>query len=284
MATFLDWDREVLEECYEVVDAISLHRYFGLHDPQAKDDHAQFLAVNLEMDRQIEEVAAVCDLVRGRKRQGKRLWLSFDEWNVWYRQTDGNGKREEAPRLLEEMYDLRDALVVGGAVNTLLRHADRVRLACLAQLVNVIAPIFTNADGLFRQTIYYPYAWGLAHAKGDVLDLVPEGGASYDVPRTGSVPTLDVAGTFDRATGQSCLLVLNRDLEKARDLEVVWRDGAPSRVVRAEVLTGSDLGAVNSFAEPKRVVPQPLPPPKPGPRVVLELPARSYSLVVLAAS
>ena len=114
--------------------------------------------------------------------------------------------------------------------------------------------------------------------------LVPEGGTSYEVPRTGSVPTLDVAGTFDRASGQSCLLVLNRDLEKPRELEVVWRDGVPTRVVRAEVLTGPDLKAVNSFAEPKRVVPQPLAPPKPGARVVLELPPRSYSVVVLAAS
>lgn len=283
MATFLEWDREVLEACYEVVDAISLHRYFGLQDAQAKDDNARFLSLNLEMDRQIEEVAAVCDLVRGRKRSAKRLWLSFDEWNVWYRQTDGNGQRQEAPRLLEEIYDLRDALVVGGAMNSLLRHADRVRLACLAQLVNVIAPLFTNADAVFRQTIYYPYAWGLAHAKGDVLDLVPEG-ASYELPKTGRVPYLDVAGTFDHDTGRSCLLILNRDLEKARELEVLWRDVVPARVIRAEVLTGNDLKAVNSFAEPKRVTPRPLDPPKPGARMVLELPPTSYSVVVLAAS
>jgi alpha-N-arabinofuranosidase len=281
MATFLEWDREVLEACYDVVDAISLHRYFGLHDPSSEGND-KFLALNLEMDRQIEEVAAVCDLVRGRKRSAKRLWLSFDEWNVWYRETNGNGKREEAPRLLEEIYDLRDALLVGGAINTLLRHADRVRLACLAQLVNVIAPLFTSADGLFRQTILYPYGWGLAHAKGDVLDLVPEGGASYEVPKTGRVPYLDVAGTFDRETGRSCLLVLNRDLEKARELEVVWRDGAPARLVTAEVLTGPDLKAVNSFADPRRVAPQPLAPPRPGARMVLELPPRSYSVVVLA--
>ena len=284
MPTFLEWDREVLEECYDVVDAISLHRYFGLQDAQAIDDNARFLSLNLEMDRQIEEVAAVCDLVRGRKRSAKRLWLSFDEWNVWYRQRDGNGQRQEAPRLLEEIYDLRDALVAGGAINTLLRHADRVRLACLAQLVNVIAPIFTNADGLFRQTIYYPYAWGLAHAKGDVLDLVPEGGDAYDSPKTGRVPYLDVAGTFDRESGRSCLLVLNRHLDKPRELELVWRDGAPARVVSAEALTGPDLKAVNSFAEPKRVVPQPLAPPKPGARMMLELPPRSYSVVVLAVS
>jgi alpha-N-arabinofuranosidase len=169
MATYLEWARVVLEECYDVVDAISLHRYFGLNSDVVKDD-ARFLASNLEMERQIEEVAAVCDYVRGRKKSAKRLWLSFDEWNVWYRQTGGNGRRERAPHLLEEVYDLRDALVVGGALNSLLRHADRVRLACLAQLVNVIAPLVTDATRVVRQTIYYPYAWALAYAKA-VLNL-----------------------------------------------------------------------------------------------------------------
>jgi alpha-N-arabinofuranosidase len=235
------------------------------------------------MDRQIEEVAAVCELVRGRKKSAKRLWLSFDEWNVWYRATNGDGKRQEAPRLLEEVYDLRDALLVGGSVNTLLRHADRVRLACLAQLVNVIAPLVTSADGLLRQSTYHPYAWGLAHARGAVLDLRVETDG-YEVKGLGSVPYLDVAGTFDAQKGESCLLVLNRDLVKARELEIVFREGAPARVVRTEVLTGDDLRAVNTFAEPRRVSPRPLEIPKPGPRMVVELPPRSYSVLVLAAS
>ena len=105
--------------------------------------------------------------------------------------------------------------------------------------------------------------WRLAHAQGDVLDPMPEGCGGYEVPKTGYVLYLDVAGTFDRETGRSCLLVLNRHLDKPRELEVVWRDGAPARVVSADVLTGPDLKAVNSFAEPNRVVPQPLAAPKP---------------------
>src|ERR1035437_4887627 len=116
------------------------------------------------MDRQIEEPLAVCDLVRRHKRSPKKLWLSFDERNVWYRERGGpavNGNRQEAPHLLEEIYNLEDALLVGGLIITLLRNADRVKLACLAQLINVIAPIMTNATGLFRQTIYYPYCWAL---------------------------------------------------------------------------------------------------------------------------
>ena len=111
--------------------------------------------MNLDMDRQIREVAAVCDYVQGLRRSSKRLWLSFDEWNVWYRARSGdavNGRRQFAPKLLEEVYNLEDALLVGGFVNTLLRNADRVRVGCIAQLVNVIAPLVTNDTGVLRQS------------------------------------------------------------------------------------------------------------------------------------
>ena len=117
----------------------------------------------------------------------KKLWLSFDEWNVWYRQRTGDavdGRRQEAPHLLEEIYNLEDALLVGGLLITLLRNADRVKIACLAQLVNVIAPIMTNANGLFRQTIFYPYSWALQYARGRVLNVLIES-PTYDVPRDG---------------------------------------------------------------------------------------------------
>ena len=147
------------------MDAISLHHYFG-NGPETGGDSSKFLAANLLMDQQIGEIIAVCDMVRGRKKRKKQLWLSFDEWNVWYRkntEADMNGLRKEAPHLVEEVYNLEDALVVGGLIISLLRHCDRIRLACLAQLVNDIAPLVTNADGVLRQTIYYPYAWVLKY-------------------------------------------------------------------------------------------------------------------------
>ena len=186
MSTYLTWDREILEECYNEVDAISLHRYFG-NGEETGGDSSKFVALNLTMERQIREVAAVADLVRGRKRSRKRLWLSFDEWNVWYKGDPTNGRQQFAPRLLEEVYNLEDALLVGGIVNTLLRHAARVRLGCLAQLINVIAPITTSKEGLIKHPTYYPYAWALEHAKGEVLDLAVES-ETYDVSKLGSGP------------------------------------------------------------------------------------------------
>ena len=158
--TYLEWDREVLEQCYDYVDALSLHRYLGNTQNETGGDSSKYLALNLSMEKQIAETVAVCDLVRGHKRSPKKLWLSFDEWNVWYRARGGefrNGHGQEAPHLLEEVYNLEDALLVGGILNSLIRNADRVKLACLAQLINVIAPIMTNPNGLLRQTIYYPY-------------------------------------------------------------------------------------------------------------------------------
>src|SRR5687768_14159673 len=147
MPTYLVWDREMLEECYDQVDGISLHAYYGNTTPLTGNSAARYLAMNLDMDRHIHETAAVCDYVQGLKKSSKRLWLSFDEWNVWYRARNGpatDGRRAFAPRLLEEVYNLEDALLVGGLLNTLVRNAERVRVGCLAQLVNVIAPLVTN--------------------------------------------------------------------------------------------------------------------------------------------
>jgi len=281
MPTYLEWDREVLEQCYDYVDAISLHRYFD-NTSETGGDSAKFLALNLSMERQIAEVAAVCDYVQGRKRSPKKLWLSFDEWNVWYRARSGpamDGDRKEAPHLLEEVYNLEDALLVGGLLNSLLRNSNRVRVACLAQLVNVIAPIMTNSNGFYRQTIYYPYNWALQYARGAVLDVLVEPGPSYEVPGYGQVPYLDVAGTINPDDGKVSVFILNRDLSKSHQLELNWEAKAGSRLLTSYVLTGSDLKAVNGFDAPQRVAPQAAEKPLTSGSVTkIELPPRSYSV------
>jgi alpha-N-arabinofuranosidase len=282
MPTYLEWDREVLEQCYEYVDALSLHRYFGNTEEETGKDSAKYLALNLTMDRQILETLAVCDMVRGRKRSPKQLWLSFDEWNVWYRERTGdavNGHQQTAPHLLEEVYNLEDALLVGGLINTLLRHADRVKIACLAQLINVIAPIMTNANGLYRQTIYYPYSWGLEMARGDVLNVLTDS-PMYDIKGIGSVAYLDAVATFSKESGTIALFVLNRDLSNTHEIDVVWEDQAPAKAANAMVLTGNDLKASNSFSEPKRVAPTDFPKPTTsGGHTRFEVPPRSYTAV-----
>jgi alpha-N-arabinofuranosidase len=295
MPTYLVWDREVLEECYDQVDGISLHNYYGNTKELSGNSTARYLAMNLDMERQIHEIAAVCDYVQGIRKSPKRLWLSFDEWNVWYRARSGasvDGRRAFAPKLLEEVYNLEDALLVGGFVNTLLRESERVRLGCLAQIINVIAPLVTNDTSVLRQAIYYPYAWALQYARGRVLDLSVESetyaisadGLRADFARNDQVPFVDVVATMNPQNGQACVLMLNRDLESERELVLEWRDSTPARVLACETLTGPDLKAFNTFEQPHRVVPRALDPPAAGPRMAFKLPARSYTVAHIATS
>jgi alpha-N-arabinofuranosidase len=289
MATYMVWDREVLEECYDQVDAISLHCYYGNTESQTGEDPARYLALNLDMDRQIQEIAAVCDYVQGLQRSRKRLWLSFDEWNVWYRARGGdfaNGKKTKAPHLLEEVYNLEDALLVGGFVNSLLRQAERVRVGCLAQIVNVIAPLATNETGVLRQSIYYPYAWGLQYAHGEVLDLLVESPTYRAMGRTSErdVPFLDVVATHDARSKRVALFALNRDLDSEHELRVDFRDLTPQRVLEIQTLTGGDLKAFNTFENPNNVQPQSLEAPRAGSNMTFKLPPRSYTVAQIATS
>jgi alpha-N-arabinofuranosidase len=295
LPTYLVWDREVLEECYDMVDGLSLHNYYGNTKALTGEDTSRYLAMNLDMERQIQEIAAVCDYVQGVNKSRKRLWLSFDEWNVWYRARGGNfanGRRQFAPPLLEEPYNLEDALLVGGFLNSLLRRADRVKVGCLAQIVNVIAPIMTNKTSVLRQTIFYPYAWALKYARGKVLDLLVESetypikaeGLRPDMARDDQVPFVDVSATLDPQNGQLALFLFNRDLNAEREVTIDCRDFTPTRLLAAETLTGRDLKAVNTFESPKLVEPQALDAPKPGATMTFKLPARSYSAVQLATA
>lgn len=282
MPTYLEWDREVLEQCYEYVDALSLHRYIGNTQEETGKDSAKFLAMNLSMERQIAETLAVCDMVRGHKRSPKKLWLSFDEWNVWYRARDAeamNGHEHEAPHLLEEVYNLEDALLVGGILNSLMRNADRIKIACLAQLVNVIAPIMTNATGLLRQTIYYPYSWALRWANGTVLNALVES-PTYNVPDLGQVPYLDVTATSSQEESKISVFILNRDLSKAQTVEINWQNTTPGKLLNSMILTGNDLKASNTFDSPHRVVPQSFDKPATAEgRTRFDVPARSYTVL-----
>ncbi|MGO8756813.1 MAG: alpha-N-arabinofuranosidase [Terracidiphilus sp.] len=297
MPTYIEWDRTVLEECYDVVDGISLHRYWGNTEENNRDSQI-YLAMNLAMDRQIREIVAVCDSVRAQRRSGKEMFLSFDEWNVWYRarsgdDADGHGKA--APHLLEEPYNLEDALLVGGLANSLIRHSDRVKVACLAQLVNVIAPIATNENGILRHSIYYPYAWALKYARGHSLSIEPEG-PGYEVaalgrpiesiglpgPGFGEVAYVDISAAFDPENKTVTLFLFNRHIDKAQEVEIVWHDLTPTDVNAFQTITGPDLKAGNTFADPVRVAPQTLESPKAGSRMTVQLPARSHSVLSLA--
>ncbi|NUR89906.1 MAG: alpha-N-arabinofuranosidase, partial [Nonomuraea sp.] len=207
--TFGTWEAEVLAETYDLVDYISLHAYY---DPSDGDTDS-FLASAADMDHMIGSIAATADHVAARLRSPKRLKLSFDEWNVWYQSRFGGESSLEwarHPRLIEDSYDVTDAVVVGSLLITLLRNADRVGVACQAQLANVIGPIMTEPGGpSWRQTIFHPFALTARHARGQVLRVEPDA-ATLPTARYGEVPAVCATATHDPATGGIALFVVNR--------------------------------------------------------------------------
>ena len=247
MPTFGAWEQTVLEHTYEHVDYVSLHTYYGNRDGNT----AHFLALTLEMDQFIRTVAGICDLVQARKHSKKQVNLSFDEWNVWFHSNAADRQIEPwtvAPPQLEDLYTMEDALVVGCMLITLLRNADRVKVACLAQLVNVIAPIMTvTGGGSWRQTIYYPYLHAAQFGRGEALNL-NIASPVYDDAEFGPVPYLEAVATYDAAAGTLAVFAVNRSLDQAMMLEGDARHFAGYHVVEHLSLSNPDLKAANTLA------------------------------------
>ena len=270
MDTFGHWEDVVLEHCFDHVDYISLHTYLNDY---AEDTPAFLASVDL-MDSFIEEVVAIADAVAAKRRSSKRIMLSFDEWNVWYRTRGRNKERTIrnwpiAPPILEEVYSMKDALAFGGACISLLNHADRVRVACLAQLVNVIAPIMTETGGpAWRQSIFFPFAHFSRHGRGAVLRTQiesPTYSATYFDPRgpvehrfpMDEVPYLKLAAVANDGGGLT-LFALNRSLDQPLNLTAAINGFDGLAVEEALTLRDDDLNSVNSRDDPDRLSPQPL--------------------------
>ena len=244
MPTFGQWESTVLEHTYETVDYISLHAYYEESD----EDPRTFLGSAVNMDYFIESVIATADAVRARGRHRKHVNLCFDEWNVWYTArfgTDGPKRRtrewQEHPRLIEDEYSITDAVVVGTFLNSLLRHGDRVTVACQAQLANVIGLIRSEEGAeAWKQTIAYPFEQMRRLASGQVLQVVATSDR-YDTPVYTDVPVVDAAATYDEQSGRAALFVANRDLTEGSTLEVDLR-GVRSTAVRSATVLQAGPG------------------------------------------
>ena len=276
MPTFGAWEREVLEECYDTVDYISLHRYYG----NPTGDTPGFLARSMDMDVFIKSVAAVCDSVAAQRHSKKKLMLSFDEWNVWYH---SNGQDAEIKKtqpwgtglpLLQDVYNFEDALLVGSMLMTLLRNADRVKIACMAQLVNVIAPIMTeNGGAAWAQTIFWPFLHASRFGRGTALNALVTS-PTYACADYDEVPYVDAAAVLGE-DGSLTLFCVNRSLTEDFALETELRAFGALRPVEHIVLHHDDVKAVNTAAAPHDVEPRTVPVSE-GP---IRLPALSWNVV-----
>lgn len=260
MPTFAEWERIVLEETYDEVDYISCHAYY---EPIG-GDYASFLASAVNMDRFIDSVVATADHVKALRGSDKTINVSFDEWNVWYQSRYAEVDRitgvddwPVAPRLLEDVYSVVDAVVFGNLLISLLRHADRVTAASLAQLVNVIAPIMTEPGGpAWRQTTFFPFAVTSRLARGVTLELKLEC-PNYETDRHGAVSVVDAVATHDEATGDTAIFLVNRSLDEEVEIVVDTSILGDVRITSAESLWDDDIHAANTLQQPDRVTLRP---------------------------
>ena len=245
MPTFASWEAEVLDHTWDHVDYLSLHTYFG----NAENDTPNFLGRSLEMDSFIKSVSGICDYIKAKKQSKKQVFLSFDEWNVWFHSLDEDKKIEKwtmAPHLLEDVYTMEDALVAGCMLITLLKNADRVKIACLAQLVNVIAPIMTEKGGpAWRQTIFYPSLHASAYGRGTVL-LGPMDSEKYDSKEYCGIPYLETVTVHNEEKDELTIFAVNRHLTENMDLAVNLHDLGNLKLIEHITLNNKDLKAVNS--------------------------------------
>ncbi len=280
MPTFGTWERVVLERCFDVVDHISAHAYYEPID----GDLESFLACADDMDRFIRAVVATADHVAAVRGSTKQIMISFDEWNVWFQgrfSGEGSLPIRSTPPLIEDVYDVHDAVVVGSLLITLLRHADRVAVACLAQLVNVIAPILTEAGGpAWRQTIFHPFALTSKYARGTVLQT-PCATPVISTAQFGEVDQVLAVATQDEVTGEIAVFAVNRSLTDALELSVDLRLTADLALIEHLCLHDDDPFATNSTTNPDRVAPRPGTSALQGSALTVHLPPISWHCIRL---
>jgi len=249
LPTYMEWDRTVLEYIGDYADFISLHRYVG----NLNGDTADYLAVTNSFDQQIEVMDGLCRYVQAKARSRKRYYLAFDEWNVWYRTQNAesvNGHGKFAQHLVEEEYNLEDALVVAGFLNSFIRHADVVKIANLAQIVNVIAPILTRGDQILLQSIYYPLELYARRREGMALQAIVRG-PGYESKNYGFVQTIDASAIL--GDGVLHTFLVNRSATEPATVEIAPAGIRLKSVLSAELVTGPSAGACNTFDQPDTI-------------------------------
>ena len=231
------WNRTVLEYLRQHADYLSLHTYVG----NPSDDFGDFMASSIELDRRTKTAEGIIDAALSGQPGNRQIYIAWDEWNVWYR---ARGAQQRGRRILEEHYNLEDALVVATFLNSFVNHAHIVKIANMAQLVNVIAPIFSNDKGIYLQTIYHPLALFANHTKGKALQLFVDS-PKYKTRRFDDVPYLDVSAALDN--GQLVLNAVNRHPDQSLAADFELEDKQFSGPVAVSEVTGPNTKSENDF-------------------------------------
>ena len=275
MPTYPDWDRTVLEMAWDHTDYLSMHYYAGNPD----DDTASYLARAVHLERFVDTLEGTLRYVKAKLRSKHDIYLSWDEWQVWYKGDPMHGKWAEAPNLAEEIYNLEDALVVAQWLNVFLRKSHVLKIACVAQIVNTISWLHTRPDGLLKHPSYYVFKLVSNLARGEALDLSVKA-PNVETKQHGDVPALDVSASYDPKTEEGAVFLVNRSLANAVTTDLVWQDGQALQIEKAWQLAGSDPKQVNSWDDPEQVVAKAVSAPvAEAGRATIELPPLSFTVL-----
>lgn len=245
MPTYPEWDRVALEIAWEKMDYLSIHYYAGNRD----QDTPSYLACALPFEAYVDTLEGVLRYVKALRRSKHDVFLSWDEWQVWYKGDPVEGAWSERPHLAEETYNLEDALVVGQWLNVFLRKSHLIKIACVAQIVNVISWMQTRPDGLLKQPSYYIFKLVSNHARGNALDALVTA-PQVETRAFGGVPALDVSASHDPATGKGAVFIVNRSLTQSVTTDITWQDGHATKITEAWQLAGKDPAEANTWSDP----------------------------------
>lgn len=254
MPTFGDWEKTVLRHTYEHVDYLSLHTYYTNND----EDLPAFLANNVRMDAFIKEIAGICEEIKKEKKTDKDIYLSFDEWNVWYhfkKECEEPQKWIQARPIEEELYNFADALLVGSMMTTLINNSDVVKIACLAQLINTIAPIMTEPQGrAWLQTTYYPFLYTSKYGRGTALKT-DISAPLYNCASGNDISFLDCAAVLNKTGNELSLFIINKNLKDDIPCKLQFSGFTCQHIIEWTALDGYSPNTVNT-AESTPVKPQ----------------------------
>jgi alpha-N-arabinofuranosidase len=278
MPTFPEWDRTALEYCWDKMDYLSIHMYVTNHHDQ---DTPSYLGLAKRFEDFVDTMAATLRYAKAKARGKNDIYLSWDEWQVWH-PADNHGKWTEAPHLSEVGYNLEDALVVAQWLNVFLRKSDVLKVACVAQIANIISWIHTRRDGHLKHTSFYPFKFISNWARGNALDVLVKA-PTYENKQFGTSSLLDVSASHDPATGKQAVFIVNRSQAESVTTDLIWQDGAPSQVAEAWQLSGDDPKAENTWDNPNIIAPKKLSRLKLEDDVMrLRLPPLSFTAISLA--
>jgi alpha-N-arabinofuranosidase len=275
MPTYLEWDRTALEIAWEHMDYLSMHCYVSNNN----NDTDSYLANSVLFERYVDTLDGTLRYVKAKRRSKHDIYLSWDEWQVWYMQPPLQGNWTEAPHLAEEIYNLEDALVVAQWLNVFLRKSHVLKIACVAQIVNTISWLHTRPDGLLKHPSYYAFKLVSTLARGEALDVHVKA-TEVATKQYGTVPALDVSGSYDTEKQQGALFLVNRSQTESVLTDLIWQDGQALQIDETWQLTGSDPKGMNTWDAPERIVPKTIPAPRvDAGRATINLPPLSFTVL-----